>query len=213
MVTGEFYHAYNHGVEDRDIILDNFDALRFLESMRVFNCVQPIGSIYEQSFVHENLLGGETAKSKLVNIVAYCINPNHFHLLLEQVSDNGISEFMKRLGGGYTWYYNNKHKRKGSLFRGVFRSSHISTDAYINHLSAYITLNDHVHQLGGETAKLVKSSWGEYIGKVTHPMCTKEIVLGQFKNKKEYKKYAEDSLSGMQDRKKIEREEKYLMID
>jgi REP element-mobilizing transposase RayT len=210
---GEFYHIYNHGVESRDIFSDEFDTRRFIESMNIFNSEEPIGSIYEQSFNRELKLGGETAKLKLVNIIAYCLNPNHFHLLLEQVSEKGISEFMKRLGGGYTWYFNNRNKRKGNLFQGVFRSSHVTTNEYLLHVSAYINLNDRVHQLGGETAKLVRSSWEEYTGKVKTPMCSKDVVLGQFTNKNEYKIYAEDALPIMLDRKKSEREEKYLMIE
>ncbi|MCX6739446.1 MAG: hypothetical protein NT098_05390 [Candidatus Parcubacteria bacterium] len=64
---GEFYHIYNHGVEGRDIFSDEFDTYRFLESMKMFNSEEPIGSIYEQSFNQDSKLGGETAKSKLVN--------------------------------------------------------------------------------------------------------------------------------------------------
>ncbi|MFA5830553.1 MAG: transposase [Candidatus Paceibacterota bacterium] len=212
-VEGEFYHVYNHGVEKRDIFSDEYDTQRFLDSMRIFNSEEPIGSIYEQSFNHDLKLDGETAKSKLVNIVAYCLNPNHFHLLLEQVSEKGISEFMKRLGGGYTWYFNNRNKRRGNLFQGVFRSSHVTTNEYLLHVSAYINLNYRVHQLGGETAKLIKSSWEEYTGKVVDPRCSKAIILGQFRNKSEYKEYSEDALPIMLDRKKSEREEKHLMIE
>jgi REP element-mobilizing transposase RayT len=212
-VEGEFYHVYNHGVEKRNIFSDEYDTQRFLDSMRMFNSEEPIGSIYEQSFNRDSKLGDETAKSKLVNIVAYCLNPNHFHLLLEQASEKGISEFMKRLGGGYTWYFNNRNKRRGNLFQGVFRSSHVTTNEYLLHVSAYVNLNDRVHQLGDETAKLTKSSWEEYTQKVMNPMCLKDVILGQFRNKGEYKEYAEDALSIMLDRKKNEREEKYLMIE
>lgn len=218
-VEGEFYHIYNHGVEDRDIFSEEYDTIRFLESMVMFNDIDPIGSIYEQSFVKEfSSLGGEASKSKgrLVNIVAYCLNPNHFHLILEQVSEKGISEFMHRLGGGYTMYYNNKYRHRGSLFRGVFRAVHVSSNEYLLHLSAYVNLNDRVHQLGGEASKLVKSSWKEYtdpLDKNKDEICVKDIILEQFKNKDDYKIYAEDALPIMLDRKKSEREEKYLMIE
>ena len=215
---GEFYHIYNHGVEERDIFSEEYDSIRFLESMKMFNDEEPIGSIYEQSFIHDLELGGEASKSnkKLVNIVAYCLNPNHFHLILEQISEKGISEFMHRLGGGYTMYYNNKHRHRGSLFRGVFRSIHVSTNEYLLHLSAYINLNDRVHQLGGEASKLIRTRWKEYTDsgiKLEDEMCEKDIILGQFKNKDEYKEYAEDALPIMLDRKKTEREERYLMIE
>lgn len=213
-VEGEFYHVYNHGVEERDISSDEHDSNRFLESMVLFNSEEPIGSIYEQSFLKGSpRLGGETPKSKLVNIIAYCLNPNHFHLLLEQVSENGVSEFMKRLGGGYTMYFNKKYKRKGPLFRGVFRSVHVNTNEYLLHLSAYINLNFRVHQLGGETSKLVRSSWQEYSGIKKAGMCKKDIILGQMTHHGDYKIYAVDALGIMLERKKNEKEARYLSID
>lgn len=215
---GEFYHVYNHGIENRDIVSDEFDSMRFLESLQMFNNEAPIGSIYEQSFNQDMPLGRRTPKSPLVKIIAFCINPNHFHLLLEQVAENGISEFMKRLGGGYTKYYNQRNKRHGHLFRGKFQSRWVNSNEYLLHLSAYINLNFCVHnlndQLGRPTSKLIRSSWDEYTGEVKDGLCEKDIILGQFDGKKEdYKIYAEGALPIMLDRKKTEREEKYLMIE
>lgn len=211
---GEFYHVYNQGVEKRNIFSGEYDSLRFLESMRVFNNEEPIGSIYEQSFGKDiSQLGGETPKSKLVNIIAYCLNPNHFHLILEQVSEKGISEYMKRLAGGYTSYFNIKEKRKGALFLGTFRSVHVGTDGYLLHLSAYVNLNNRVHQINDEDSLLVRSSWDEYTGSVKNPLCEKDVILRRFKDGDEYKAYAEDTLGIMLERKKNEREMRRLSID
>jgi REP element-mobilizing transposase RayT len=210
---GEFYHIYNQGVEKRNIFSDEYDSQRFLESMEVFNNEEPIGSIYEQSFNKDSQLGGETPKSKLVNIIAYCLNPNHFHLILEQVSEKGISEYMKRLAGGYTSYFNIKEKRKGALFLGTFRSVHVGTDGYLLHLSAYVNLNNRVHQINDEDSRLVRSSWDEYVGSVKTPICEKDVILGRFKDGDEYKAYAEDALGIMLERKKNEREMRRLSID
>ena len=199
--NGELFHVYNRGVDKRIIFIDKYDAQRFFQSIVEFNAVNPIGSLYENSF---NKFGGETPKlKKLVNIIAYCLNPNHFHLILEQLVDGGISEFMKRLGGGFTNYFNNKYKRSGSLFQGVFKDIHIDTNEYLLHVSAYVNLNDRAHKLGGETPKLVKSmsSWGEYTDKVATGICKKEIVLGQFKNTDEYKEFALSSLESIIKRK------------
>lgn len=203
---GEHYHVYNRGVDKRIIFTDEYDIRRFFQSMVEFNTIDPIGSIYENSFLQ---LGGETPKSgqkKLVNIIAYCLNPNHFHLILEQLVDGGISEFMKRLGGGYTSYFNQKYKRSGSLFQGVFKSVHIDTNEYLLHVSAYVNLNNRVHrlssQLGGETPKLESmSSWGEYTNKKITGICGKDIILGQFRNIGEYKDFALSSLKTIVKRK------------
>ncbi len=200
--NGEFFHIYNRGVDKRIIFVDGYDIDRFAQSILEFNVVEPVGSLYETSF---RQLGGETPKSteKLVNIIAYCLNPNHFHLILEQLIDGGISEFMKRLGGGYTGYFNNKYERSGSLFQGVFKDVHIDSNEYLLHVSAYVNLNDHVHQLGGETPKLVKSlsSWGEYTDKRINGVCEKEIVLGQFGSADEYREFALSSLDAIIKRK------------
>lgn len=201
-VNGEFFHVYNRGVDKRIIYTDEYDIRRFFKSMVEFNTADPIGSLYENSF---SKLGGETPKSegRLVNVVAYCLNPNHFHFILEQVTDGGISEFMKRLGGGYTNYFNNKYERNGSLFQGVFKSVHVDTNEYLMHLSAYVNLNDRVHKLGGETPKLVKSrsSWGEYTDERVKGICEKEIVLGQFARSGEYEEFALNSLESIIQRK------------
>lgn len=211
-VVGQFYHIYNRGVDKRNIFSDGQDAERFLESMKEFNVEEPIGSLYEIKY--ERKFGRPTSKKskkeKLVNIVCYCINPNHFHFILEEVIEGGISEFLKRLGGGYTKYFNKRNKRSGSLFQGRFKSAHIDTNTYLLHVSAYVNLNNRVHKLGntffGRWTSKKRSSWEEYVGDNPHSaeddsLCTKEIVLGQFKNKKEYKTFAEETLGGIMERR------------
>lgn len=206
--TGEYYHIYNRGVDKRIIFLDEADIRRFYQSVEEFNTLEPIGSIYEHSFVKR--LGSEASKSKpaattLVSVIAHCANPNHFHLLLRQEAEKGIEKFMHKVGTGYTKYFNNKYKRSGALFQGVFKSIHVDTNEYLLHLSAYINLNDRVHQLGSEASKLVgsKSSWGEYTWKerawrgMKMRICKKEIILDQFADRDEYKKFALSSLKSI----------------
>jgi len=213
-IFGEYYHIYNRGVDKRKIFSDIFDVLRFYQCMEEFNVIEPVGSIYENHF---NKLGRPTSKSeKLVDIVVYCLNLNHFHFILTPLTDDGISEFMKRLLGGYTKYFNNKHKRNGSLFQGAFKDIHIDSDEYLMHLSAYVNLNDRVHNpLGRRTSKLVKSSWEEYleteiikdesgdnqIKNNPKDICEKDIILERFDNIREYKDFAESSLEGILERR------------
>jgi len=201
--NNEYYHIYNRGVDKRNIFQDINDLNRFFQSMKEFNSIEPIGSIYEQSF---NQLGGETPKlvvKPLVGFVCYCLNPNHYHFVLRQIVDGGISEFMKRMGG-YTSYFNEKYKRSGVLFQGVFKSKHIESNEYLLHISAYVNLNNKVHPLGGFTPKWVpKSSWGEYLSNNQKSFCEKDVVLGQFKNVLEYKKFAESSLKDILENKEM----------
>ncbi|MEK7604749.1 MAG: transposase [Patescibacteria group bacterium] len=214
LATGEFYHLYNRGVDKRIIFNDLSDTERFFKSMVEFNTADPVGSLYENSF---RQLGGETSKltDKLVSIVAYCLNPNHFHMIVEQLRDGGISEFMKRLGGGYTMYFNNKYERSGALFQGVFKDVHIDSNEYLLHVSAYVNLNDRVHQLGGETSKLVpsRSSWGEYVGVTPKGICEKGIILEQFDTVREYETFARSSLEAILDKRQEMQEVANLLLE
>jgi len=213
-VTGEFYHIYNRGVDKRTIFSDTYDMKRFFQSMEEFNVEKAIGSIYENSFIKKDpksppaQLGSES--SKLVNFVCYCLNPNHYHFILEQVSENGIEKFMHRLGTGYTKYFNNKHKRSGSLFQNIFKSSHVDSNEYLLHSSTYVNLNDRVHKID---EGLSWSSWNEYIGSSLSDFCKKDIILGQFNNRDEYKIFAESSLEDILRRKEAEKELESLLLE
>lgn len=214
--VGEYYHVYNRGVDKRVTFMDEYDIQRFYDSLEEFNVLDPIGSIYENSFIKK--LGSPTSKSEegtLVSIVAHCTNPNHFHLLLRQESENGIEKLMQRIGTGYTKYINNKYKRSGALFQGKYKSVHVDSNEYLLHLSAYINLNDKVHQLGSPTSELVRSrsSWGEYTGVANKEICEKEIILDQFRSTKEYEEFALSSLESIIERKEELKDMEELLLE
>jgi len=212
-VTGEYYHVYNRGTDKRNIVSDIFDSQRFLQSMDEFNSEEPIGSIFQNSFPKTKKLSGPT--TKLVNIVAYCLNPNHYHFVLEQLVDGGISEYMKRLGGGYTRYFNERYDRNGVLFQGRYKSIHIDSNEYLLYVSAYVNKNNVVHQLSGPTTKLVRSSWDEYMDRVSMEasICEKKIILEQFENVKMYEKFVDDVIKNVVERRQEEKEIDYLLIE
>lgn len=206
----EFYHVYNRGTDKRTIFLDDQDFNRFLQSMIEFNVSDPIGSLYQNSFRKKQLRGlaskpGEIAihDKKLVDIIAYCLNPNHFHLLVRQVSENGMEKFMQRLGTGYTMFFNHKYERSGTLFQGTFKAIHVESNEYLLHVSAYVNLNYRVHQLRG-SASQYRASWEEYVAsgmKKVRGICHTEPVLGQFQKKSDYIEFAEHSLNGTLERR------------
>jgi len=202
----EIYHIYNRGVDKRKIFSNQKDLDRFFQSILAFNCVEPVGSLHEQSFQKDKI------KKPLVQFVVYNLLPNHFHFILEQVTEGGISEFMKRLLGGYTWYFNKKNKRSGSLFQGTFKSKHVDSNEYLLHTSVYVNLNDKI-SLSGLTAKLTKSSWNEYVNpnlcKLDEKICLgKDVVLEQFDSVEDYKKFALSSLEDIRANK-----EKYKELE
>ncbi|MFA5925570.1 MAG: transposase [Parcubacteria group bacterium] len=205
LANNECYHIYNRGVEKRDIFSCEGDYLRFLKSMKAFNTDKPIGSIYERYFLEKKGFGHPM--SKIVEIIAYCLNPNHYHFILRQIADRGIEKFMQRVGNGYTKYFNHKYDRSGFLFQGKFKSIHINSNSYLLYLSAYVNENHFVHGLG-RSSEWKYSSFSDYIGKTNWGICEKEIILDQFDN--DYKQYTEFSRKNALYLKN-KKEEKYLL--
>lgn len=203
LANNEYYHIFNRGVDKRVVFQDKYDFERFFQSMQEFNTPDPIGSIYEKTYLHKNKKFGARSpkKGKLINFICYCLNPNHFHFILEQVIDNGIAKFMQKLGAGYTTYFNKKQDRSGCLFQGAFKSQHINTNEYLLHTSVYVNLNNRVHQLGGSTSK---SSWREYLGE-EKGICCKDSVIKQFNNILEYKEFAENQLEFIKENKILQK--------
>ncbi len=144
-VTGEFYHIYNRGIDKRVIFKSELDYKRFVMLLYVSNSDT-------ESFRLDNLINQQhknfdeiltlDREQVLVSIGSWCIMPNHFHILLRQEVDGGITKFMRKLGVGYSMFFNIKYERQGALFGGPFKSKLIDgDDAYLKHLFAYINLN------------------------------------------------------------------------
>lgn len=209
--NGEFYHVYNRGVDKRPVFMDQYDFDRFLQGMQAFNSIKPIGSIFENSFRKEAL---SNRIAKLVNIVCYCLNINHYHMILRQHANNGISEFMRRLGTGFTQHFNFKQKRNGVLFQGKFKAKHIDSNEYLLHLSAYVNLNNEVHKITND--KKFRSSWNEFMpstAKGKYQLCAPKIIIKQFANLDEYKEFAKSSLDNILERKQLFKEMEDLLCE
>lgn len=212
---GEFYHVFNRGTDKRDIFLDSSDLVRFVESIKFFNSIIPVGSIrnLKDSFSQTSDVWERSKLAELVNIVCFCLNPNHYHLLLSQKIENGVSEFIKRLSGGYTKFFNEKYERNGVLFQGKYKAIHISSNDYLLHLSSYINLNN---RIGESCFKLSKSSWEEFVcsEKVAENLCgEKGIILEQFRDKEDYKIFALDALKDITERKKRDKDYSSLFLE
>lgn len=136
----EIFHCYNRGVDKRTIFEDQQDYIYFLKMLRHFNTSKVIGNLRQL----ENLEPIDPP----VTILAYCLLPNHYHLVLRCSDDSGgLSKYMQRIGGGYTMYFNQKNERSGSLFQGVFKAKHIDTDQYLRQILAYVYHNNIVHDM------------------------------------------------------------------
>lgn len=203
--NGEVYHVFNQGVDKRNLFLEEHDVNRFLTTLKEFNTIEPIESLYlinrsNLRFSDQVAKKVERSQRPLVNFVAYCLNPNHFHFLIEQVEENGISNFIKRVCGGYSWYFNKKYARRGPLFQGPFKARRVDNNDYFLHASVYVNLNNEVHRIPKKFSHLVRSSWEEYTVPASG-LCKKENILDQFNNSSEYVSFARETLPFIQERK------------
>ncbi len=145
---GEYYHLYNRGVEKRNIFLTQEDHKRFERLLYIANG--------PESFVFRDIerkdLKDIDRGEPLVAIAAWVLMPNHFHILVKEITEGGTTMFMRKLCTGYSSYFNKRHNRVGPLFQGRYRSQHVSEDTHLKYLFAYIHLNP---------LKLIEPTWKE----------------------------------------------------
>src|SRR3989344_7215508 len=199
-VENKIYHIYNRGVEKRKTFLDKQDYLRFIHNLFEFNDEAATKNL----FFYFNRLTSEVEphylkpnrepRKLLVNILAFCLMPNHFHLLVQQIKENGVVRFMQKLGTGYTMYFNQKYERVGGLFQGRFKAILVNEESHFIHLPYYIHSNPLDLNYGGSTSiKFLEnyqwSSFPDYIGKKIFPSVTsREFLLEFWGGEKEYAK-------------------------
>lgn len=199
----EIYHIYNRGVEKRDVFLDDNDRLRFIHNLYEFNDSQPAvpsnikyasrnpGKEASQMHLKRCLEAQLLNRKRVVDILAFCLMPNHFHLLIQQKEEKGIVRFMQKLGTGYTNYFNQKYQRVGSLFQGRFKAVLVERDAHFLYLPHYIHCNPldlatpdwrNGKTTGAQDSMTFLesyrwSSFPDYIGKNNFPSVTERALL------------------------------------
>ena len=141
---GEWYHCYTRSVERsleaRKVFKTLPDFERFLQALHLANSINPIrrSDLYQPT--HKSILK-IPRKDNLVSVGAYCIMPTHFHLLVKENIEGGISRIMHTVGTSFSMYYNLKHERAGNVFIKPFRSKHVPDQRYFEHVVNYIHLN------------------------------------------------------------------------
>lgn len=155
---GEFYHLYGRCIQDKQLFINHTDYQRFIASLYLFNSVEKfqMGNLIHQG-KNKNLpiyeaMNNVDRGDTLVDIGAFCLMPNHFHLLVHEKIDRGISTFMQRLMTSYPMYFNKRYNRVGVLFDGRFKSKHVDSDEYLKYLFSYIHLNP---------VKIIDPEWKE----------------------------------------------------
>ncbi|MDO8623967.1 MAG: transposase [bacterium] len=189
----EWYHCYNRGVDKRSVFEIKYDYRRFSELLYLCNSEVPI---HRSNFDKENAryIFEIERDNQLVSIGAYCLMPNHFHLLLKNVNEDGISRFMQKLGTAYTMYFNISRERVGNLFVKPFRARHVADDRYLQRVVQYIHLNPtelfesgwkkgNVHDTSGIIKRLktyMHSSLPDYEGMVRPESAILSLEMKEF---------------------------------
>jgi putative transposase len=145
LVSGEYYHVFNHGIDYHDICETEREYRRLLLALWFYQSIEVQLKLSHylstSSDVQQNLINEINNKPRLIELHAFSIMPNHYHLLVKQLMDNGISTFIGNFQNSYTKYFNAKYERLGSLFLTPFRAKRIYTEEQFLHVTRYIHLN------------------------------------------------------------------------
>jgi putative transposase len=176
-VKGGIYHIYNRGIEKRTIFTDEKDYEVFLS--------------YLEDALHPKIPAkskGSTHKikkfTKEIELLSFCLMPDHFHLLVKQLNDRGIDTFMQSILVRYTMYFNRKHKRSGTLFQGKYKAALVLNDPHVLHVSRYIHLNPLEFV---ENPARAYSSYANYLGYKETPWVKTTHILSYFETEKKDK--------------------------
>lgn len=193
----DLYHVLNRGVEKRNLFVDSSDYVRFVHNMYEFNDASPATQSNRRNpdvgFTKPNI-----QRKKLVDIHGWCLMKNHYHLLLSERAEGGLSLFLRKLNVGYANYFNERYERSGTLFQGRTKKILIENDAQFNYILPYIHLNPLDYSKGAEEWRIrskggIKNSKGalaylksyrwssylDYIGEQNFPSILTTSLFGE----------------------------------
>lgn len=205
-VSDYFYHIFNRGVEKRQIFLDDADYQRFIQTLYYYQFSGP----KPRFSTHKRFRKQDFNKNpRIVEIICYCLMPNHFHLLLKQLAEKGIQEFLCKVSNSYTKYFNTKHHRIGPLFQGQFKAVFVETDEQLVHVSSYIHLNPFVAEITRNWINYPYSSAKEFVEENRSGFCNPKEILNLANGSKKYAQFVKDQQSYSLELARI----KHLLLD
>jgi putative transposase len=214
--VGDFLHIYNRGNRKMPIVYDENDKWRFLKILRYFN--DEFSSPNPLREIESLIQSGECPRFRwpkswptykpLVKILAYCLMPNHFHLLLKEINKGGISKFMKKFGDGFTGYINLKYGEVGRVFQSAYKGKVAKDEKILQYLDAYIQVFNTFELYPGGIERALKEfdkafefalnnpfcSLGETFGKRNLEILDRDILKEMFPDLAVYKEFAYDTL-------------------
>jgi len=230
--NGGVYHLVLKGVDGRKIFNNIDDYYRFIFCIYEFNNSNPVSIRTRREVIARSKQNRsktsvlEDDRDKLVEVLGFCFMPNHVHLLVKQIDDNGITEFMRKVGTGYANYFNKKYDREGHLFQGKFNSVHIKTDDQLKIVFAYIHTNpisliylewkelrikpENFNKIKEFLKEYKWSSYLDYIGIKSFPSVTdRESLLNLLNNEKGCEEFI-DSWMDYKGKNQFENEDLFL---
>lgn len=199
LVNEQIYHVFNRGIDHRPVFQNYREYKRALETIDYYRNIKPpikfsrflILSNDRKNDIYTGFKNGK----KYVKILAYCLIPNHYHLLLKQVDDEGISKFMSIFQNSYTKFFNTKTNRTGPIFLNLFKAVRIETQNQLLHVTRYIHLNPYTSFLLKKIEDIEKYEWSSfktYLDTKEQDLIDKEEILPIFKNLKNFKTFTLD---------------------
>lgn len=199
LATEEVYHILNRGVAKEPIFIENRDYLRALDLFNYYRFEKPGLRFSHYIRLPQDLKDKfwnnlQKNSQPLVDIISFCLMPNHFHLLLEQLKENGISKFLANFQNSYARFVNTKYKRVGPLFQSIFKAVRIEDNNQFLHTNRYIHLNPYSSCLVNidKLSEYPWSSFTDYLGIRQSLFVNPKPILSQFKNIEAYKKFVFD---------------------
>lgn len=200
LTTNEIYHIFNRGVNKDKIFFSEKDYKRFYLAAIHYKTKSTKFS-YETNDPVSSASGDVSSasgkfkdKEAKVQIFAYSLMPNHFHFLVKQLVDGGITSYLRHLANSYSHYVNIKYKRVGPLFQGRFRNVLIESQEQLIHVSRYIHLNPLVSGLVSNLKDYQWSSYLAYIGEANDELGDTRPILEDFRSKRDYERFVLDQV-------------------
>lgn len=169
IITNQIYHIFNRGIAGQPIFSSTYDYQRLLELISYYRFSSPDlrFSFYKRLPLAEKQTYLERMKQNkplLIEIYAYCLMPNHYHLLVKELLENGIRKFIANMQNSYAKYFNTKRKRQGSLFTEMFKNVRVEDEEQFVHLARYIHLNPLTTYVISKKEELDTYPWSSFPG-------------------------------------------------
>ena len=195
LVNGEIYHVFNRGVADQPMFTQKRDCDHFLQTLCYYLPDRPPVRLSKFNNLSRELrVEIEKQLSRMETIAsvhAFCLMPNHFHLLLKQQQEGGISSYLKKLTDSYSKFFNTKYERNGPIFQGQFKAVHVGSDEQLVHLSRYIHINPLTGYVVKDFEQLLNYPWSslpQYL-KGREGFCETSTILNYFSSKEKYSEF------------------------